>query len=206
MAKAFSGLKKAVEEKKAKKTTLKAYKGRLERFQDIANESGNEDIYTYVRQVLEEKTGIKFTWSGKISEKQDITPEQRKVLDELIPEGGKKFDYSKFVNEMRDRMDYEEQHIKQAEIEAWNKTANKLVEEELDKLFYFIYEGGIGGAGTQKNRGILREKVVKGSSLTDKTRIRDDISDIARKAASGEYTAFQLRQDIDDLKGRISKE
>lgn len=204
MAKAYNGIKKKIADKiakeKQKSITFKGYNTRLSKIKEKAISSDNEDVYTYIVTTLKEKTGLNFTGRDNLS-KQDITPEQEQVLEQLIP-GGRGYDYNKFISSMRERIDYEEKTRKEKEMQAWQNTANRLVKEELYKLFDDIYEDG---PGTKKSRGILREQFTKNASRSNKTMMSDTISSIARKAASGEYTAYQLRQEIGRFKERVNK-
>ena len=207
MAKAYNGIKKKIADKiakaKQKSITIKGYNTRLSKMKNIAKGQGKDLEYDFVTNILQEKGNIKLTKSGNIA-KQELTPAQEALIAEFVP-GGRGYDYDEFFNTTSDRMAYESDRLKNAQIEWWNKTANKLVKSELDRFFDYIYEDG---PGTRKNRGIKRESFAKQASQSKsyKVMMNDKISDIARKAASGDYTAYQLRREIEDLKDALGRE
>lgn len=208
MAKAYKGIKKKIADKiakeKQKSITIKGYNTRLAKMRNIAKSQGKDLEYDYVVQTLQEKGDIRLTKSGNLSSLQDFTPAQERLIAELVP-GGRGYDYKGFFNDIGDRMAYEDERLKNAQIEWWKNTANKLVKSELDRFFDYIYEDG---PGTRKNRGIKRESFAKQASQSKsyKVMMNDKISDIARKAASGDYTAYQLRREIEDLKDALGRE
>lgn len=203
--KAVADAKKKSKAKKAKKAQKKpspaSYNTRIKKMLEVDEAS---DKLEYIRQILEEKQGIKFTRSGNLSTAQTLTEEQMKVMDELIPDY-KKTDYSEHLKTIGDRMKWEQDRLKQAEIEAWQVSANRRATDALKALWQYLYEGS--EPGKRLGQGIRKETIslAGANSLSAKAQINSKIHEIAKKANEGELTAYQIRYMTDEIKDMVKE-
>lgn len=212
IAKVAKGAKKAVADakkkskaKKAKKaqkkTTPAMYNTRIRKMLEVDEAS---DKLEYIRQILEDKQGVKFTRSGNLSTAQNLTEEQLKVMDELLPDY-KKTDYEEHLKSIGERMNWEQDRLKQAEIDAWQVSANRRATDALKALWQYLYEGS--EPGKRLGQGIRKETIslAGANSLSAKAQINSKIHDIAKRASDGELSAYQIRYMTDEIKDMVKE-
>lgn len=186
--------------KQEKKLTIGTYNTRLRKLL----EQGGAEQAAYIRDVLETKTGIDFTRAGNINTKQELTKEQRQVVDRLLPQMGKKFDMEGYIKDLDDRITGEKRSLEEKQIMAFQDRAKKLAMKSFDDFFEYIYEEGSDGSvmsGANIGEGTYREGIAKSmlESATQKRLIKNTITDIARGIKRGDMSKADVERKWSDL-------
>jgi len=185
--KAKEEAKRKKEEKKKKELSISTYNTRLRK---LLEEGGVEET-AYLKDILENRTGVSFTKKGAISTRQDLSKEQRQVLDELLPKMGKGFDTKGYITEIQNRIVGEKRSFEEKQTMAFADRAKKLAKKSFDDFFDYIYEEGAGeyiGEGL-RNEGIMR---ASNESLSKRAQIDDIISEVARGIHSGTMSKAEV--------------
>lgn len=212
LATVAKGAKKAVadakkkskaKKKKAaqKKTTPAMYNTRIKKMLEVDEASEKLD---YIRDLLEDKQGIKFTRSGNISTAQKLTDEQIRVMNELIPDY-KDANYEEHLKSIGDRMKWEKDRLNEAEVLAWQDMANRRATDALKALWQYLYDSN--GPGKHIGWGTRKEVIAKAgaNTLSSKAQINSKITEIAKGAHRGELSAYQIRYMTDEIKDLVKE-
>lgn len=186
--------------KQQKKLTIGTYNTRLRKLL----EQGGAEQAAYIRDVLETKTGIDFTRAGNISTKQELTKEQRQVVDSLLPQMGKKFDMEGYVKELDDRIEGEKRSLEEKQIMAFQDRAKKLAMKSFDDFFEYIYQEGKDGSiqsGAHIGEGTYKSDIANSmlESATKKLKIKNTITEIALGIKRGDMSKSEIERKWSDL-------